>query len=208
MPLPSTMWTCLLQVRSDPERVKDLVVRRYRQPVVDFARAQGIPPEDAEDVAQEVFLRVCREEFLGKADRSKGRFRNLLLAVTRHVIASHRRHALAGARDRRREVALGDFDLPAEAPPDAEFDRLWVRNLVGRAMERLRPDPHFAALELQIGGKSYKEIAAALGRSEGDVTNHVHRAKLKLKAEIERLVGEYCTAEEMPEEIGALLRYL
>lgn len=208
MPLPSTLWTCLLEIRTDPERVKDLVVRRYREPILRFVLRQGLSEPDAEDVTQEVFLRVCREEFLSGADRAKGKFRNLLLAVTRHVVASHRRHALAGRRDRRRDVALGDFEIPVEVAPDAEFDRLWVRGLVERAKERLKTDPHFPALELQMAGRTYREIASALGRSETDVTNHIHRAKLKWKAEIERLIGEYCTADEVQEEIAALLRYL
>jgi sigma-70-like protein len=81
MHLPTTVWSTLLKVRRDPARVKDLVVRRYRQPVYEFALQRGLPPEDADDVAQEVFLRVCREEFLEKADRTRGRFRTLLLAV-------------------------------------------------------------------------------------------------------------------------------
>jgi predicted transcriptional regulator len=61
---------------------------------------------------------------------------------------------------------------------------------------------------LQLAGKSYKEIATKLGKSETDVTNYIHRAKLRLKHEIEQLIGEYCTAEELPGEIGALLRFL
>lgn len=208
MHLPSTMWTCIQQVRTDPERVKDLVVRRYRQPIVDFAKLQGLPHEDAEDVAQEVFLRVCREDFLTKADKSKGKFRSLLLAVTRHVIASYRRHELAGMRDRRRDVGIEDFEFPVEAAPDAEFDRIWVRNLVARAMEKLEGAAMADALRLQLAGKSYKEIAAKLGKSETDVTNYIHRAKARLKHEIEQLIGEYCTADELPAEIGALLQFL
>lgn len=208
MPMPSTMWTTLLQFRRDPERVKDFVVRRYRQPVVEFALRQGLKDEDAEDVAQEVFLRVCQETFLKKADQIRGRFRTVLLAVTKHVIGSWRRHERADKRDRRREVSLEGLTFPDELPTDPEFDRLWVQNLMAQAMERLRDDPGIEALKLQLEGLSYLEIAERLGRKSTDVTNFIHRAKERLKKEFERLIAEYSTREDVAEEIAALRRFL
>ncbi len=208
MQLPSTLWTALLQVREDPEKVKDLVYRRYRQPVFEFARAQGLSDEDSEDATQEVFLQVCREEFLVKADRKKGKFRTLLLAVSRFVIASFRRRQRAGVRDRCREVPLGGFDLPEEVPDDPEFDRLWARNLVEQALERLKDDSTIPAYRLRLEGKSYREIAGALGRKETDVTNHVHRAQERLKRAIRKLIEEYSLREQVGEEIAALRRFL
>lgn len=206
MPFPSSVWSAILSVRQDPDRVKDLIVRRYRDPIVEFARRQGLPHEDAEDVAQDVFLRVCREEFLVKADRQKGKFRTLLLAVTRHVILQFRRHELSERRDRRRQISLGDFDVPVDPPSDEEFDRLWVKNLVTQAMERLKAEPAIQALKLQMEGKSYQEIADALGKPMTDVTNYIHRAKDRLRRQIEEIIGEYSSREQAPAEIAELMR--
>src|SRR6185369_12698653 len=47
---PTSIWTTLLSLREDPERVRDLVVRRYRQPIYDFVRRQNLSHEDAEDL--------------------------------------------------------------------------------------------------------------------------------------------------------------
>jgi len=188
--------------------VKDFVVRRYRQPVVEFARRQGLKDEDAEDVAQEVFLRVCHETFLRKADQIRGKFRTVLLAVTKHVIGSWRRHEMAGKRDRRREVSLEGMTLPDELPADPEFDKLWVQNLMTQAMERLKKDAGTEALKLQLEGLSYQEIAERLGRKTTDVTNFIHRAKERLKKEFERLIAEYSTREDVAEEIAQLRRFL
>jgi RNA polymerase sigma factor (sigma-70 family) len=206
--MPSTMWTTILQFNRDPERVKDFVVRRYRQPVVEFARRQGLKDEDAEDVAQEVFLRVCQETFLKKADQIRGKFRTVLLAVTKHVISSWRRHEMADKRDRRREVSLEGMSLPEELPTDPEFDRLWVQNLMAQAMERLREDPGVEALKLQLEGLSYLEIAERLGRKSTDITNFIHRTKERLKKEFERLISEYSTRDDVAGEIAALRRFL
>ncbi len=205
---PSSIWTTLLSVRQEPDRVRDLVVRRYRQPVYDFIRRQNLSHEDAEDVTQEVFAQICRDGFLEKVDRKKGKFRTLVLAVTRHLVSTFRRRELAGVRDRRRAVTLEGFDIAGEHPDDGDFDDLWVKNLVDQSILRLKDDPALPALKLQMEGKSYQEIAAALKRSATDVTNHIHRAKKKLRAEIERLIREYCGDDQVQEEVSSLLRYL
>jgi RNA polymerase sigma factor (sigma-70 family) len=206
--MPSTLWTTILQFHADPERVKDFVVRRYRQPVVEFAALQGLSREDAEDAAQEVFVRVCRPEFLKKANEIRGKFRTVLLTVTKRVIVSLRRHDTAGMRDRRRQIPLEGFDLPEDTPPDPEFDRLWVKNLVEQALESLEADAAVQALRLHLKGDSYSDISGKLGRKVTDVTNLIHRARERLRREIERLVAEYSSREDVAEEIAALRRFL
>ncbi len=207
MSFPSSVWTVLLSIKHDPERVKEQVVVRYREPVYQFILRRVTNAEDAEDLTQEVFIRICSDSFLEKVDPEKGRFRSLLLSVTRRVIASHQRQELAARRDRRRQVPLQDIDLPADAPAEGEFDRLWVGNLMTQAMDRMRNEPNLAALQLQIAGKSYKEIGAELGRSETDVTNHIHRAKQRLRQEIETVIREY-SGGDVKSEIAALMQYL
>ncbi len=205
---PSSIWTRIIQFKKDPEQVKDQIVRRYQRPVYEFVRAQGLAHEDAEDLVQEVFARIARDEFLEKADRRKGRFRSLLLAVTRHVIASFRRYELAAQRDRRKEVPIEDLEIPGEVPPDGHFDRLWVKNLIQGAMERLKDDPALRALRLQLEGKSYQEIARSLGKRETDVTNFIYRAKQRIRVEVEGMIREYCGEAGVEDEIASLLQYL
>jgi len=202
------MWTCILQARSDPARVQEMVVLRYRRPLYEFARQAGLRHEDAEDVVQEAFFRICRDEFLEKADRSKGKFRSLLLAVVKYVISEFRRRSHAGVRDTRREVPLSEFDAAEPGSEDPAFNRLWVQNLVSHALDNLKEDPTIPSLRLQISGKSYRDIAQELGIPESTVTNNIHRAKVRVKKEIERLVAQYSTQAEFPEEIALLIQYL
>jgi len=207
MSFPSSVWTLILSLKHDPERVKEQIVLRYRQPVYEFIQRRLTNHEDAEDLTQEVFLRVCADSFLEKVDPEKGRFRTILLAVTRRVIASYLRQELAQRRDRRRQVPLTDIDLPSDPPAEGEFDRLWVSNLVSQAMDRMKNEPHLVPLKLQIQGKSYKEISEELGRPETDITNFIHRAKQRLRREIEGLIREY-SGGDVKTEIQALMQYL
>lgn len=208
MNFPSSIWTTIKALRKEPARVKDEVVRRYRDPVYEFIRRQGLPHEDAEDLAQEIFVRICSDEFLAKVDPRKGKFRSLLLAVTRNVVASFRRKELSPMRDRRKTVALDDCEIPAEAEPDAEFDKLWVKNLMAQGMSRMRNDSATAALRLQLEGRTYGEIAGRLSKSETEVTNYIHRAKKRLRSQIESLIRDYSGDHLLKEEVAALVRYL
>jgi len=207
MNFPSSIWTTIRAIQREPDRVKDEVVRRYRSPVYEFVRRLGIPHEDAEDLSQEIFVRVCADGFLAKVDPSKGRFRSLLLAVTRNVVASFRRKELAPMRDRRKTVALEECEFPMEVEPDADFDRLWVKNLMTQGMSRMRNDSATAALKLQLEGRSYQEIAGQLKKSETEVTNYIHRAKKRLRTEIEGLIRDY-SGDDLQTEIATLTRFL
>jgi RNA polymerase sigma factor (sigma-70 family) len=206
MDFPSSIWTVILSVKDDPERVKDLVVRRYREPVYEFLRMRGLAHEDAEDVAQDVFIQICTEEFLLKADRDKGKFRTLVLAVTRNLLAFFHRYQMAERRDRRRKVTLGDLDLPSEEPTDLDFDRLWIRNLMTQAIDRLKDDPMVMALQQQMSGRTYQEIASSMGRQVTDVTNFIHRGKLRIRSEIERMISDYSSREDVPAEVAYLMK--
>jgi RNA polymerase sigma-70 factor (ECF subfamily) len=206
MDFPSTIWTVILSVKDDPERVKDLIVRRYRGPVYEFLRMRGLVHEDAEDVTQDVFLQICQKDFLEKADREKGKFRTLVLAVTRNLLAFFHRYQMAERRDRRRKVTLGDLDLPLDEPPDLDFDRLWVKNLLAQALERLKEDPMVAALKQQMEGRSYQEISITMGRPVHDVTNFIHRGKSRLRTEIERMISDYSSKDDVPEEVAHLMK--
>ena len=103
---------------------------------------------------------------------------------------------------------MDGIDLPDPSVAYPEFDRLWVKNLVDQAMEHLSDDPGVAALRLQLDGRSYREIGQDLGCKETDVTNFIHRAKERLRREIERMIAEYSAKDDVSSEITSLRRFL
>src|ERR1051326_2234667 len=54
--------------------------RAYWYPLYAYVRRQGRSPEDAEDVTKQFFARLLDKNYIGKADRHRGKFRTFLLA--------------------------------------------------------------------------------------------------------------------------------
>ncbi len=211
----TTLWTEVLLAREHGTAL-DRVFGRYRDPVCEFLQGQGLQAADAEDVAQEVFQRIFERELLHGADRAKGRFRSLLMAIARNVLAEHRRRQAALKRGGGKAPAplLPD---DAAAPQEEEgFDRIWVANLLGQAVEaaseedRARGARHVEVLlEGALHGVPQAEIARRLGIEVQDVKNWTHRARKRVSAHLVRLVKEYSSSpEEYGEELRIIARYV
>lgn len=205
----TTVWSVIRQAGVGDRGALNSLAEVYREPVVGFVRRGGAAEADAEDVAQEVLLRITREPFLRRADRARGKFRSLILAVTRHVLADLRRRE--GVR-RRAQTELSDG---ADAEGDA-FDRLWFHSLIGRSLRRLREEsaeegrPYYEAVRLWWEEElSYAELARRLGVSAAAATNYLHRGKGRLRRHVLRIVEGYVSStEEFREESECLMRYL
>jgi RNA polymerase sigma-70 factor (ECF subfamily) len=223
--MPTTMWTAIFQARQAGHQALDVLIRKYRPPVLAFVRNAGFDETEAEDLAQEVFLTLIRDDILDKADKGRGKFRSLLLGVTRHTISTCRRHegrVKRGGDMKRMEPeadASSSFaleELLAGPETDETFDFLWVENLVRIGMSRLREEceregsPYFTALFLHTNDRlDYPGIAQRLGASDANVKNYLHQARLKLKRHVLREVKAYSSSPtEYESEIAYLMKFL
>jgi RNA polymerase sigma-70 factor (ECF subfamily) len=127
----------------------------------------------AEDVAQEVFLRVHRQ--LGTL-RDPARFVPWLLAIARNASYD------AGRARRRRPLELvGDREIPTTAhspDPHLTFE-------VHDALRRLDPDLHEAIVLVCLAGFTYDEAAEVLGTPAGTIKSRVFRARKRLMVLLE-----------------------
>ncbi len=159
-------------VRADLE---EIFRREYGRIVGVAARVLG-SREQAEDVAQEVFLSF------GATDVPAAQARGWLSVAAAHtslnVIRSGRRRATREEAARAAEPATSS-DV-AEAVVTRE-ERTHVR----AALARL-PRKHAVALVLRHSGLSYAEVAAALDLSPGSVGTTVRRAESALREELNR----------------------
>jgi RNA polymerase sigma factor (sigma-70 family) len=174
---------CPDRLASDRDAGFPLLVAHYQDLVYGIARRSTRRPEDAEDLAQDAFVRAYRA--LGAYEAS--RIRELRVGGWLASITLN----LARNRARRREVPSSGLEAVVE-PPDAapgpatlveerEADTVWQRRL-----EAL-PTRFRRAVELRhVSGLSYPELAEALGRPLGTVKSDVHRGVRLLRQVVEQ----------------------
>jgi RNA polymerase sigma factor (sigma-70 family) len=220
---PTTIWDDISSARKGSSRELDLLLSRYRSPILGFLRWKNVKTEEAEDLAQEVLIRISTPGFFEKVDASKGRFRSLLLAVTRNVLSESLRRDHAERRGGGVQV-LHEGDLAEGATPlldqiastdDTKFDQLWVSELVDRSLRELEEDAaargtsEAAAFRLKyLENLTQEEVAVRLGCTAFNAKNYIYYGKLKFKQRLLTAIRAYCsTPEEFEIEVKRLAPY-
>jgi RNA polymerase sigma-70 factor, ECF subfamily len=160
----------------------EILMRRYNQRL--FRVARGILADDAEaeDVAQEAWVRAFRElaGYRGEA--------RLATWLTR--IACH--EALARAQKRRRLVQVGGEPpepLAVSLGPERELENRELKAALQEAVEAL-PTPLRSVFCLrEVEDLSTEETADALGLSAENVRVRLHRAKRTLRQTLDERIG-------------------
>jgi len=227
----ATRWSMVLAARQrqTPEGHAALVwlCERYWQPLYAWARAKGLPAEDAEDLVQGFFAQALQDEMLATADGSRGRFRSFILGCLEHHWTDQMRRGGAAKRgggttiiplDASREEDLGT--IPGGRTPEQEYDRAWARAMLARATSRLEQecdaDGHtgrFALLRPFLDGERGElPLAAAaerLGLSLSALKSVVHRLRQRMRTLIREEVRETIDSEDDVEaEMRELIRAL
>ncbi len=156
------------------------LVRRYQVGIYNLARVSTRNDADAEDVAQEIFIRVHRGL---RAFRGDSAFRTWLYRIAVNVTRTHAgRPSLFGWF---RRVEPGDADgadpLDALPGPDAVEDSVAYRNAIDYALGRLSPDLRMAVTLRDIQGLDYREIAEVMDVPIGTVMSRISRGREKLR---------------------------
>jgi RNA polymerase sigma-70 factor (ECF subfamily) len=167
------------------EAAWDTIVKTYWRKVFNVAYRFVGTYDEAEDLTQDVFLRVFRS--LGTFDR-RANFQTWLISVSRNFCIDRYR---SGRRDRRvfaREIDAST--IQAEAPgisADARLERQDRIALLREALKALSPALRTAVLLRDIHELSYQEIARQLGVAEGTVKSRINRGRAELAKQIELL---------------------
>ena len=165
----------------------DDLVRRHQVSIVSLARALTNGSADAEDLAQDVFVRVWRSLHGFRGDST---FRTWLHRIAVNVIHSHH-----GRVSRLRQLfpatkASDDpEDDPIERAPDPidmETDVV-LRDAIDKALAALPEELRVAVTLRDVQGLDYKEIAGVLGVPIGTVESRIFRGRQRLKPLLEPL---------------------
>jgi RNA polymerase sigma-70 factor (ECF subfamily) len=152
----------------EPAACRELVVR-FQADVFGLCHRLLSHAHDAEDVAQEVFLRVFRS--LARWDDARP-LRPWVLGI-----AVNRCRTWIGRRAARPELADYLHETPDHRPAD---DSAELRTEIRSAVDGLRGEYREVFVLFHEHGQSYEEIAEAVGRPVGTVKTWLHRARLEL----------------------------
>jgi RNA polymerase sigma-70 factor (ECF subfamily) len=156
----------------------DEVVRTHTARVYRLAYRLTGNRHDAEDLTQEVFVRVFRS----LSSYTPGTFEGWLHRITTNLfLDSVRRKArirFDALPDDAERLPSGDRG-PAQVYDDEHFD-----SDVQAALDALPPDFRAAVVLCDLEGLSYEEIAATLGIKIGTVRSRIHRGRSQLRASL------------------------
>jgi DNA-directed RNA polymerase specialized sigma24 family protein len=231
----TTRWSLILS-SVDADSGKDKageaiaqLCRIYWRPIFAFICRKGYSVPDAQDLTQDFFLMVLKGDLIQHADRSRGRFRSLLLTALQNFLIDA--HARRSAKKRGGEMQFVSWDdWMAEAPSrlsvpaavvekwSAEkiFDVRWAATVAERALRRLGEECEshgrrrvFDALSGSLTAEredvSYETLAHALRVETAAVKRLLHQMRLRYRQLLREEVAE---TMENPADVDDELRYL
>jgi RNA polymerase sigma-70 factor (ECF subfamily) len=200
-PAPIAMTTLrermlIRRLQQRDERAFTEMVRLYQHKVYNLVYRMVGSREEAEDVAQEVFVTVFKhvDTFRGDAKFSTWLYR---------IATNHTRNRLKYL-GRRSYNSTSELDEAAErelaqtqpstmrphiAAPDAVLEGLQLERVVQEGIAQLEPDHREVLVLRDVENLSYDEIAAITGVAEGTVKSRLHRARLALKEHMAKHLG-------------------
>lgn len=227
-----THWSVVLsaaQTSSFQAAALETLCRTYWLPLYAYVRRKGHSPHDAQDLTQEFFARLLKNNSFAGADRQKGKFRTYLLGALNHFLADEWDKTRAAKRGGGRAIISLDDEKAEERylqhpasdlPPDKIFARRWGLVLLEEALKRLREEfvaagkgrqfellKSFLTVETQDSG--YVSIAAELETTTNTVAVSVHRLRQRyrelVRAEVAHTVADL---GEVDEELRGLFSSL
>ena len=168
----------LRRAQRGDERAFSIIVRAYEGPVFNYVMRLVGDRVLAEDLTQEVFLRV----FQGLPKFSlRCRFTTWLFQVAKNRVLDELR-----ANERRPRSFLALEDLPPLEVVDAPLERTETIDAVWRAVEELSVDLKMALLLRDVVGLSYAEIADSLEITLATVKWRIYKAREEVQLALAR----------------------
>jgi RNA polymerase sigma-70 factor, ECF subfamily len=182
-----------IQERSDEEliaafqtgeaRAFDILVGRYKDPLVNFAFRFLGDFDGADEVAQETFIRVYRNKH---AYKPVARFSTWLYTIAANLAKSElrrrKRRALFSLSGRRERGEEKDFDPPDERNrSDEQAERSFEAELIQKALDSIPVRYREVVILRYIQELSYEEICTITGMNMGTVKSRLNRARLRLQ---------------------------
>jgi RNA polymerase sigma-70 factor (ECF subfamily) len=158
----------------------DVLVLKYQHKVVKLVMRYMRDPADAEDVAQEAFIKAYRAlpQFRGDSAFYTWLYR-IAINTAKNAIVSRDRSPVAYDLDLQNSEESYDMQgrLADTETPEALVLTEEIRTIVNAAIAQLPEDLRTAIVLRELEGMSYEEIAAAMDCPVGTVRSRIFRAR-------------------------------
>ncbi|HKQ61366.1 MAG TPA: sigma-70 family RNA polymerase sigma factor [Candidatus Polarisedimenticolaceae bacterium] len=174
--------TLLERCRRGDDLAWEALVRGYQASVYAVTRHYLRDPEEARDVAQDVFVRLYeRLDSFGGGDT----FKSWLVRMARNACIDRLRRIKA--RPPARGVPVEDSQLVAADDPQRSAEGQEREQLLRRAVATLSADKREVLLLKEIQGLKLEEVAQLLGVPLGTVKSRCNRARIELADTLRKL---------------------
>lgn len=182
--------TLIEQIKEGDLSAFDELMNRYSKSIYYMALRMTNSHEDAEDISQEVFVKVFKAL---PAWKPKASFYTWLRTVTLNLCIDHHRTRVrrqTQSLDSRENLAMSITADPSSDPlKDTEVGELRRRILL--ATEKLSPQQRKAFMLCHYGGLSLKEAAEIMGCAVGTIKAHLSRATAKMRELLKDLAHDW-----------------
>jgi RNA polymerase sigma-70 factor (ECF subfamily) len=174
---------CLQQDQSAWE----LIVARYKRKVFGIAYKFTGRFEEAEDLTQEIFLKVYKALDTYKKEQD---FSWWLISISKNACIDYYRSA-----KRERKIVSGDISKLKEfkfegLSPQGNLEAAERSRILRQRLGELPEDLRFVLILRDLKGLSYKEIADQLGLVEGTVKSRIHRGRAELAEKLKGVAAQ------------------
>ncbi|MCX6796552.1 MAG: RNA polymerase sigma factor [Candidatus Falkowbacteria bacterium] len=160
-----------------------LIIKRYQTKLFNYIRRlTNISAEDAEDLLQEIFLKI----YLNLNDFDQGlKFSSWVYAISRNQVISHHRKLQARAEGHKvalenndiKEIAF-DFDIKSD------IDQNFLKENIQKVLDKLDAKYREVLILKFLEEKNYQEISDIIKRPIGTVGSLLNKAKLEFRKEL------------------------
>ncbi|MDP7640467.1 MAG: sigma-70 family RNA polymerase sigma factor [Candidatus Hydrogenedentes bacterium] len=191
MSKPTDDWELVARAKAGDMDAFAELVTRYERPVVHFCQRMVGSRQDAEDIAQESFVRVYR--YLDRLAPA-AKFSTLLFGIARNLALNFIRDSGRRGRgvtrsltsDDQQEQLIEDEHLR----PDRSARLKEIEEMIESGLALLSPEHREVLVLRELQGMDYSSIAKVVKCRKGTVKSRIARAREQLRLHMEELGGE------------------
>jgi RNA polymerase sigma-70 factor (ECF subfamily) len=169
------------------------IVQRYHRRIYNICYRFAGSGDDAEDLTQEVFIKMYRT--LNSYDVDRGAFMTWVTTITRNLLVDHFRKTKQDRMTDSLDTVSSDHEdamplseqIPDRGPaPDSRVQSRETGETVHLALQKLSPELREAVILRDLQDLDYREIATVLKVPEGTVKSRINRGRAELARLLQR----------------------